>query len=249
MHLKVRDENCLCHECLHISCGKQAVQVHEQVLEWVLKNRSFKQAASPLSPWGPSSWFLWKYFLLKKLCNAPIPIFFLLVCPHRSACGQLWAGAILLLRLLVLHILFQSEKCPLVCRGYEHSCWSLIFTSSRLPPCSFTLTLYRVLWWRTEQSLVTLYSQYTFIALLLVCCGCKGTPSLLSFTVVSFLQLDKEDKRETRPLWSTCSCGVTWTAQPAVALWLEILLVLPLGPITCPGPFCWQSLFFTLSYH
>lgn len=83
-----------------------------------------------------------KYFLLEKLCNAPIPIFFLLGCPHRSACGQLWAGAVLLLWLLVLHILLQPEKCPLVCRGYERGCWSLTFASSMLPARSLTLTLY-----------------------------------------------------------------------------------------------------------
>lgn len=118
-----------------------------------------------------------KYFLLEKLCNAPIPIFFLLGCPHRSACGQLWAGAVCCFGYSCC-IFCSSLRSVLLCVAAmsvaaDHS-------HSLLPCCQpAPLPWHCTVWRSTEQSRVTLYSQctkYTFTTLLLVWCGCEGTP-------------------------------------------------------------------------
>lgn len=216
IHLKMSNENCLCRDVSTSAVQSRPCRCMSR--SWSAYWKTGSLTPVPLGAKLLSPLIRRRYFFLSELYNATITIFFLLACFHRSACGQLWARAILLLWLLVLHILFQFKKHPLVCCEYVHSCWSLIFTSSMdpLPPHPFAPTLCRVLWWITEQSLVILYGRCIkcmLITLLLVCCGCKCTPITAKFYSGPIPAAKCRRKKKVVTL-NACSCGVTQTAQP-----------------------------------
>lgn len=167
---------------------------------------------------NPSIPLIWRrHFPLWKLCNATITFLFFLAPFHMSTCSQLEGGAILLLWLFMLHILFWFKKCPLCCDNV-HRCWSPILTfpwtiSHPIPPVCPDIV--QGIWWKPEQSLVILYSH---------CCGHSSHfcfcavdsnvhPTLLTFEVVLFLQLNAEDKvrysHSGKQLWCQAD-GKTW---------------------------------------